>query len=692
MVDIDYPDRRPILEVDHNNEGLIITLPDDWRADSTRDQQDWCPTCSWDGSWDSLLLRSKQRDPALDRLSQASLSASASANRLCCAVLLGLLSRANGGGHQRIQLSDDTDSWVRLDDCEGWGAQTDMGHLFKLFASTSRTPPPGVPTFHLDDPPPVHTSSFRSFAWARDQIEHCSKEHVECRLPEGEPSYFTPSRLIYVPPDPRDPMFLRLRSDIPERIRYAALSYCWGKFESWPLCRTTRENYTSHLDRILPKELPLTLWDAVVATRRLGLEYLWIDSMCIIQDDERDWQVESLQMATVYTHAYVTLFAARAADTRTGMFCERDSGSVSHILTIRYRGDEYPIWAFHVPQESGRIEPRLLADIWRGSLERSSDYPMFNRAWTFQERLASRRVLFFGKEELMMECASGCVFEESMYRLNPPQLSDKTLKGAYADAMNSARKTWWEIVFTYSHLKLTVPTDRLPAIAAVAQRLALHNPTDEYLCGLWRESFLSDLLWERVLNNLGRGDSPIILARWGAESYVAPSWSWASFRSKARNISHILQPLTTVLDVHLDYKDNSKFGRVSGGFAKLRGPVVDLVWHVRAHWNYSQFIDGEQEMSLAGNPDQKITFSVDYDFFSGLNAPSPGWRYRVRCLLIGFDENGSLGALILSRIGQTDCYWRLGILHGSPNSTIRDSIDWREVLDTHSRIETCVIQ
>ncbi|KAL1865027.1 hypothetical protein Daus18300_007374 [Diaporthe australafricana] len=287
--------------------------------------------------------------------------------------------------------------------------------------------------------------------------------------------------------------------------------------------------------------------------------------MCIVQDDKKDWQFESLQMATVYTHAHVTLSATRAADTLTGMFCNRDPESLKHILTIKFRGEFYPVLAFHVPQESGRIEPRLLADIWRGSLERSLEYPTFNRAWAFQERLASRRVLHFGREELIMECASECVFEESIYRLHPPHLGDKTLKEAYAGAMDSIRKIWWEIVFTYSHLKLSVASDKLPAISAVAQRLALHNPTDEYLCGLWRNSFLSDLLWERVLNALGRGENPIILANRGAGSYVAPSWSWVSYRSKARNISHIVDPLSTVLRVHLEYKDNSRFGRVEGG-------------------------------------------------------------------------------------------------------------------------------
>lgn len=686
---------QPRWETDEGDDTIIINLPDDWRADSPLDQVDWCPTCFWDGSWDSLLLRSEHRGPALDRLSRDSLRASASANNLCCAVLLGLLCRTDGGGHERIRLTDGADSWVRLDDCEGWGAQTDMGHLFKVFASTSERPPPGVPSYPPDDPPPTSTGSERSFAWARDQIEHCSKHHVGCQVPQGEPTCFVPSRLVQIPPDPQGGVYLRLRSEISEHTKYAALSYCWGKRQAWPACRTTRRNLASQLRRISWTALPATLQDAVTATQKLGLEYVWIDSMCIIQDDEEDWQVESMQMATVYTHAHVTLCAALAVDTHTGIFSQRDAGSLSHILTIRYRGGELPIHAFHVPQESGRIEPRLLADIWRGSLERSAEYPMFNRAWTFQERLASRRALLFGREELIMECASGCAFEEALYRLQPPRLGDETLKGAYAGAAaSSPRKTWWEIVFTYSHLKLTVPTDRLPAIAAVAQRLASHSPADEYLCGLWRGSLLSDLLWERVLNALGRGagESPLILASWGAGSYVAPSWSWASFPSKARNITDVVEPLSEVLDVRLEYRDNSRFGRVCGGFLKMRGPVVDLEWHVRPHWKYYQFIDGDQEMFVPGCPDQKVAFSVDYDFYNSLEAPRSGGRFLVRCLLIGFDGKGSLGALILYRFRRSNCYWRLGALHDSPSMTIRSGIDWRDIIELHSHVETCIIQ
>lgn len=684
----------PLFEANHNDETIIVDLPDDWRADAPQDQQDWCPTCLWDGSWDSLLLGSGQRGSVLNRLGRDSLRASASANNLCCAVLLGILNHTDGGCNEHIQLSDIADSWAQLDDGDGWGTQTDMSHLFKLFASTSKRPPPGVPSYPPDDPPPTHTGSDRSFAWASDQIEHCSRHHLECQVPEGEPSCFIPSRLLQVPSDPRDGVFLRLRSDIPEGIRYAALSYCWGKRHAWPACRTTRRNLASQLHRISWSTLPPTLQDAVSATRQLGLEYLWIDSVCIIQDDEEDWQVESMQMATVYTHAHVTLSATRSVDPNTGMFSSRHADCLSHILTARFRGEEYPMYAFHVPHESARIEPRLRADVWRGSLERSLQYPMFNRAWTFQERLASRRVLLFGKEELIMECASGCVFEESAYRLHPLQLSDKTLKAAYAGAMDSPRKIWWEIVFTYSHLKLAVPTDRLPAIAAVAQRLALHNPTDEYLCGLWRNSFLSDLLWERVLNALGKGigESPLILESWGAGSYVAPSWSWVSFRSKARNISNILEPLSEVLNVSLQYKDNSIFGRVSGGFLEIRGPMVDLEWHVRPHWKYYQFIDGDQEMFVPGNPDQKVAFSVDYDFYHGLGAPRPGDRFLVSCLLIGFDEKGSLGALVLYRIGRTNCYWRLGTVHDSPHLHNRNGMDWRDILDQHSHVETCIIQ
>lgn len=234
-------------------------------------------------------------------------------------MLLGILCHTDGGCNERIQLSDIADSWAQLDDGDGWGTQTDMSHLFKIFAGTSKRPPPGVPSYPPDELPPTHTGSERSFAWARDQIEHCSKHHLECRVPEGETPCFIPSRLIQIPSEPQDGVILRLRPDIPEGTRYAALSYCWGKRHAWPACRTTRRNLASQLHRISWTTLPATLQDAVNATRKLGLEYLWIDSVCIIQDDEEDWQVESMQMATVYTHAHVTLSATRSVDPNTAV-------------------------------------------------------------------------------------------------------------------------------------------------------------------------------------------------------------------------------------------------------------------------------------------------------------------------------------------------------------------------------------
>lgn len=70
-------------------------------------------------------------------------------------------------------------------------------------------------------------------------------------------------------------------------------------------------------------ELPKTFQEAIALTRKLGVRYLWIDSLCIIQDDHHGWEVESAKMATIYSLSYLTIAATHAADSQQGCFSTR---------------------------------------------------------------------------------------------------------------------------------------------------------------------------------------------------------------------------------------------------------------------------------------------------------------------------------------------------------------------------------
>ena len=125
--------------------------------------------------------------------------------------------------------------------------------------------------------------------------------------------------------------------------RYVALSYCWGTTLAY---KTTRDTKQAHLEGIDFRHLPLTLQDAVMFTRYLGLRYLWVDCLCIIQDDNEDWQRQASRMGDIYLGSYLTIAAARAKDSSEGFLgtrpertmasAEVDDGEGAVILGLLY--------------------------------------------------------------------------------------------------------------------------------------------------------------------------------------------------------------------------------------------------------------------------------------------------------------------------------------------------------------------
>ena len=145
------------------------------------------------------------------------------------------------------------------------------------------------------------------------------------------------------------------------RWKYAALSYCWG---GSPNLTTTISNLKSRTKNIPWAEIPSTIQDAITVTRRLGIRYIWVDALCIVQSPGGDWETESSRMADVYGGAFITISAALSPD-------------VSHGLSRR---------------------SALLSDIDR-ALGLSGN-PLYRRGWALQERMLSKRNLIFGLDQL----------------------------------------------------------------------------------------------------------------------------------------------------------------------------------------------------------------------------------------------------------------------------------------------------
>ena len=152
--------------------------------------------------------------------------------------------------------------------------------------------------------------------WARE----CHETHDKCRHSgAGSPSSTDPelpTRVLDVS-SPSGHPFLFVSNGA--RGKYTALSHCWGGRQ---LNTTTKANYDAHRQRIEHTTLSKTVQEVIKVTQALGLRYLWVDSLCIIQDDQADWKNEAMRMSHVYEQSYCTIAAAAASDGTVGCFAQ----------------------------------------------------------------------------------------------------------------------------------------------------------------------------------------------------------------------------------------------------------------------------------------------------------------------------------------------------------------------------------
>ncbi|KAK4676410.1 hypothetical protein QC764_0060090 [Podospora pseudoanserina] len=385
--------------------------------------------------------------------------------------------------------------------------------------------------------------------WLKD----CSS-HKACQLPHNTPP-FRPTRLIAVG-TVKNPK-LRLidtKSDMDFLIdlkdgagEYVALSHCWGGNIA---CKLTTSRHRFMKNYITEDTLPLNFRHAIATTRRLGICYLWIDSLCIIQDSPADWAAESPTMGQVFTHAHCVLAATASSDSTGGCFRDRSLSWVEQNIMI---SEKRRCFVSNPP-------PLRALFYWR--VEQS---PLTNRAWAFQERLLARRVIHFCEDVVLFECntlqaselhVNGVGYDSTPYMVQDGRLVNwieaiRSLTGQHningeghtpqeRRAVRGIRgaldvlqrlgpvetqrfgekvefwKRWYEIVSVYSKGQLTRQTDRLVALAGVAELVQQRGKVG-YLAGLWDSELLAlGLLW--VVKEVEERQ----------EMYCAPSWSWAS--------------------------------------------------------------------------------------------------------------------------------------------------------------------
>ncbi|KJZ74886.1 hypothetical protein HIM_05795 [Hirsutella minnesotensis 3608] len=397
--------------------------------------------------------------------------------------------------------------------------------------------------------------------------------------------------------------------------RYTALRYCWGRPANY-VC-TSRATLGERKSTITLRQLPKTFQDAIAVTRKLGVRYIWIDSLCIIQDDERDWEHESARMADVYSNAYLTIAATGKSSSSDGLFLGR-SARVYFRVPLK---EETSYTKGHI----------LLCPLQAGNDFKLEDYismrsePLSQRAWAFQERVLSRRVLHFTSTQVFFECLEGSAFEDGL-RLSRRYCSvwlnqdfDTAFSSRSSGKGEHPRAHWNQLVRQYSSRKLTFPSDKLPALAGVAEVYS-KLLDDQYVCGLWRKSMIEGLYWRSLDMSTA------------APEYRAPSWSWASVDgTTALGVATEIQELATVLDCSVQISGDNPFGRVQSGSVTLRAPLIPIFLSKRKGPR------GEMYFKTAAGSDRHNCSECRLDTIDERFAASAFWvqRMRLYALVLG---------------------------------------------------------
>lgn len=339
-----------------------------------------------------------------------------------------------------------------------------------------------------------------------------------------------PKRLLQISGDESAPSLklVDVSADLPSAStipHYVALSYCWGQSQAKVL---RNENLFQWLTDIPHAQLPQTIKDAIYITRVLAFNYIWVDALCIIQNDIRDKHEEIQKMGGIYENAEVTISASRASTCHDGFLQPRNEpGEGSFVIPFRCRdGQRGTVMLWHDRSEQ-----------W--------DEPIDRRGWTLQESLISSCMLEFGTHQTRWHC--NCHRYGVPHALKPNYLVDGWTRDKVEQSPVSidwapvveleevdrfrARvptqthrrleerviQTWKRLIRNYTRRAVSDPMDRLPALSAIAQRLEGLS-THRYAGGLWFGDVPHLLFWYPVdVESMTR--SP---------ERAAPSWSWAS--------------------------------------------------------------------------------------------------------------------------------------------------------------------
>ncbi|KAK4444445.1 heterokaryon incompatibility protein-domain-containing protein [Podospora aff. communis PSN243] len=411
--------------------------------------------------------------------------------------------------------------------------------------------------------------SQRVLSFIQHQVSECDSNHGhDCTSNLGFVNPGWPARILEI--NEPDGLVILKDFDVSMERQFAALSYCWGasqELKDNPPYKALTTTLGHLRSGVSIAALPRTIREAVMLCDRLNIRFIWIDSLCIIQDSELDSQREALKMEAVYSLSKLTIIAAASTSCHSGLW------------PIDAYGEDIDL--FSTQEQAFRITARRhYSSGFHRSLavsQESSD-AIDKRGWAYQEDVLSSRYIKFTRDDLQWKCnqrtSCRCGCNSTFEYMNQ-----------YKPASSSRTHTcirWEAMVQRFAHRQFTVETDKLVAVSSLARKSSPLQPQPAlqtlYVAGLWRDDLVQQMRW-----------CAYSLSQYH-ESFISPSFSWASVGITSGKIydERLDTTFCDVLQVHCEpeFEENA-FGKVKpGGYISLSGPLLPCtariqfeLWH-----------------------------------------------------------------------------------------------------------------
>ncbi|KAG4439220.1 hypothetical protein IFR05_005311 [Cadophora sp. M221] len=331
-------------------------------------------------------------------------------------------------------------------------------------------------------------------------LHECKYSHPLCTPTTGQ----TPKRLIDVGRLNFSPKLVACAELADESLRYATLSYCWGL----TTFKTTKTSVDAYSHALPYGDLPKTYRDAITLVQSLGMKYLWIDALCIVQDDNAEWQQEASRMQDIYAGSDLTIAATDAPDGSTGCFPPR---------TATFLADGRSNTVVFATNDSNSNQEHIVQFHVGDSRQVTSGSILNTRGWTLQEMVLSHRILHCMRSSLVWQCKTHFKSETGLtFDYSTPTMRHN-LFSALDPTSKEMHRHWWTWMESYSRREFSFLRDRLPAMAGLVRHYQAASGGEPML-GLWERSFTQDLLWMRQ-GSLSKASDI-------TEVSNMPSWSW----------------------------------------------------------------------------------------------------------------------------------------------------------------------